>query len=389
MIAVTSLIFGLLSVPGNQVITTHVTQSVVEGRTEDATRTLRFLLMVSQAMSLFAYVVLAIATLALGGLLGVAEEYKSALLLYGFVGVALGTLQENLAVLRLTDRVHLGLVAQVTGTMTRISILVLALQAGSSLLTVVVAYVIGDIMTGVGTLLAAVVSARRMGLPGLLSSLSVKVPGRNVMSFQAGLFAQASIVTAISRIDVLVLANLISAADVGLYRVGIQIVEATKLPFTSISSGVQAEYSRQWYGGDGAAIRRISFRFTLLSLGLAAVGYGLLILVHEQIIRILLGQEFVEAARPLLILLPGALASASVAALYVLPAATGRIMPLLVSTSLTLIAMVAALLALAPHYGAEGAAWAYSIAWLAFTAAMIPFAVNVLRRTHRVEGQVH
>ena len=386
IIAVASLVYGLLSVPGNQVITSHVTRSIVEGRMDDATGTLRFVLVLSQLLSLTAYGILAVITLILSGLLGVAEEHRSLMLVYGISGVALGTLQESRAVLRLADRTHLGLATEVAGTTIRIALLMTAWQNGNGLFLVVVSYVAGDIVVGIGTFIVAAASERRAGLPGFLRSLAIKVPSKDVTTFQAGLFVQASLVAVISRIDVIILANLTNSFEVGLYRVVLQIVEVTKRPFTAISTGVQAEYSRQWYGGDGAVVRRIALRFSLFALGISVAGYGLLIITHGQIIEIMLGRSFEEAARPLLILLPGALAFASVSALYILPASTGRITPQVVSTTLTLVAMTGALLVLAPHYGAEGAAWANSIGWLVFAATMIPSAVATLRRTNRVRS---
>ena len=388
IIAVTSLIYGLLSVPGNQVITSYVTRSIVEGRVGEATGTLRFVLLLSQSLSLFAYGTLVVITLTLSGLLGVAEDYRSALLLYGIAGLVLGTVEESRAVLRLADRTHLGFATEVAGATIRVALLVLAWRSGGGLLMVVVSYVAGDVMVGAGTFVAAAASERNAGLPGFLRSLAVRVPGRDVIAFQAGLFAQASLVAVISRIDVIILANLANPVQVGLYRVGRQIVEVTQRPFNAISTGVQAEYSRQWHGGDGTAIRRISLRFSLFVLGMSVVGYGLLVLIHGQVIETILGHGFGEAAQPLLILLPGALAFASVSALYVLPVATGRITPQLVSTSLTLVAMVTVLIVMAPRYGAVGAAWANSIGWLVFALAMIPFAVVTLRRTYRLRSSI-
>ena len=131
-----------------------------------------------------------------------------------------------------------------------------------------------------------------------------------------------------------------------------------------------------------AAVRRISRRFTLLSLVIAVTGYGLLFMFHEPIIRIVLGPGFEEAAFPLLFLLPGALAFAVIAPVYILPAATGRAVPHLVASSVALAAMVAAILTLAPEYGAAGRRGANSIGWTVFAVAFVPFIVSALRRDY-------
>ena len=380
IIAVASLLHRLVSLPGNEVITTFVTRSVAEGRMEEAAGILRFTFTVSQALSLVSYTLLAAIVLAVSGLLGEAESYGSALLVYGAGGIATATARESTAVLRLADRLQLGFVVALVSAAARTAFLLVAWVAEGGLIMVVSAYVAGDVVTGVGMFFAAAVSERKAGLPGFLRSLSPKVPAREVIAFQIGSFWRSSIEALILHIDVILISHVVNLYQVGLYRAAFQIVDATRHPFRSISAGVQAEYSRQWYGGDMAAVRRISRRFTLSSLAIAIVGYGLLAVTHGPLIRIVLGPGFEEAAFPLLFLLPGALAFAAVAPLYVLPAATGRAVPHLVSSSVALAAMVAAILTLAPEYGAEGAAWANSIGWTVFAAVFLPFIVSVLRR---------
>ena len=148
---------------------------------------------------------------------------------------------------------------------------------------------------------------------------------------------------------------------------------------------MQVEYSRRWYARDGAGLRRVSRRFTLLSVGLATLVYGLLILFHQPVIRIMLGPEFAGAASPLLILIPGAFAFMCVAALHVLPAATGRVMPSLIWNSTSLAALAVAMFLLVPAHGAEGAAWARTIFLLVLVAVVVPFAASVLRKNYRRE----
>ncbi len=382
IIALTSLLFRFVSLPGNEVITTFVTRSVAEGRMEEATGTLRFTFVVSQALSLVSYTLLAVAALAVSGLLGYTEDYRPSLLVYGVGGVAMATVRESMALLRLADHLRLGFAVAVVSAATRIAFLLAAWSTGGGLISVVLAYVAGDVVTGVGMFIAAASSERKAGLPGFLRSLSARVPGRDVIAFQVGSFWRASVEAVILHIDVILIANIVSLGQVGLYRAAHQIIDAAKHPFRSISTGVQAEYSRQWYGGDMAAVRRISRHFALLSLAIAVAGYGLLAIIHEPIIRIMLGPSFEEAAFPLLFLLPGALAFAVIAPLYVLPAATGRAIPHLAASAVALAAMVTAMLILAPRYGAEGAAWANSIGWIAFAAAFVPFIVATLRPGH-------
>ena len=253
--------------------------------------------------------------------------------------------------LRLADRLHLGLGVAAAGALTRVAVLGAAWTSDAGLLTVLLAYVAGDAVTGVGMFIAAAASERRAGLPGFLNSLPVKVPGRDVIAFQMGVL----------RSDVGRGAHL--AYRRGLTGKSCQCSptrpvpgrhsahQCTNHPFQSIAMAVQAEYSRQWYGGNGEDVRRLCRTFTALSLSLAVAGYGLLAIFHGPIIQVLLGPGFEEVARPLLFLLPGALAFAAVASLHVLPAATGRAAPHLVSSAAALAAQVTAIVVLARAHG--------------------------------------
>ena len=383
IIAAAGLTHGLLSVPGDEVITTYVRRDLAKGRTDDAARTLRFTYVLSQTLALIAYAALAGATLTLSGLFGVMEEYKSAVLMYGLAGIALATNREAIAVLRLADQLHLGLCAAAAGALTRVAVLGVIWLTDAGLLAVLIAYVAGDAVTGFGIFIAAAASERRAGLPGFLRSLSVRVPSRDVIAFQTASFGRTSLEAVTSHIDVILLANLVSSVQLGLYRAAIRIIDSTKHPFHSISAAVQAEYSRQWYNGNGEGVREICRKFTKLSLSLAAIGYSLLAIFHAPIIRVLLGPTFKESSRPLLFLLPGALAFAAITPLHVLPAATGRATPRLLSSAAALAAQVIAIVALASAHGAEGAALANTTYFLVFAATITPFALTTLRQCYR------
>ena len=383
IIAAAGLVYRLLSVPGNEVITTYVRRDLAEGRTGDAAATLRFTFVLSQSLALAAYTGIAAATFALSGLFGIVEEHRSAVIAYGLAGISMATNREALAVLRLADRLHLGLGVAAASALTRVAVLAAAWAVDAGLLVVLLAYVAGDAVTGIGMFIAAAASERRAGLPGFVHSLSVRVPGRDVITFQMASFGRTSIEALTLHIDVILLANLVGAVQLGLYRAAVQLIDATKHPFQSIALAVQAEYSREWYAGNGEGVRRICRTFTALSLSLAVSAYGLLAIFHGPIIRVVLGPGFEEVARPLLFLLPGVLAFAAVASLHVLPAATGRATPHLVSSAAALAAQVTAIFVLARAHGAEGAAWANTIYFLVLAASITPFAVATLRQSYR------
>ena len=404
IIAVTSLLYGLLTLPGDEVIVTWVTRSLAEGRREQAARILRYALGAALGMRLVAYGVIALAapvvsdvftggeladryrglfdvTPADGGLAQAEGAYVTPTLVYAASGVLNGIHGESLAVLRLADRLHLGLAAVAAGGLARVAVLATVLAAGGGLLMVTVASAVGAGVGGVALCLAMMTSLRPAGLPGAARSLSVVVP-RDVVRFQVSNFGRSAVESLSRHIDVLLIAGLTNVTQLGLYRAAHQMVDAARRPFEALAKGVQGEYSRLWFSSDDAAVRRLLVRFTALALALGALGYGSIAVLHEPVIRIVLGPDFADAARPLLVMIPGGFVFASVASLHVLPAATGRAMPHLVSISAALAAQVVALVALTPTWGASGTALASTIYFLVFAAVIVPFALATFRRHH-------
>ena len=320
-------------------------------------------------------------TLTANSLLGISEVHVNAMLLYGLLGVFLATRSEALAVLRLSDRVNLGLAVTVAATVVSLGLIVLAWRTGGGLSAVVTAYAAAAAVSGVGMFAAAVASARKAGAGGFLTSLSLRSPP-DVVRFQYGTFARTKLGILAERLDLLLMAQFAAAADVGIYRAARQIIDMARRPFHLIRFGVQPEYSRQWYSGQGAELRRSFRRFTIMSLSVAAVGFALLALLHKPIIGLVLGDEFVEASSPLLIMIPGAFV-ASTAVYSILPIATGRTWPILVSTIAGLLALVAVLVWLVPEHGSEGAAWARTIYLLVSVLVLAPFIVYILRQSYR------
>ncbi len=383
IIAVASLIHRLLSMPGGDAVTTFVTRAAAEERPQEAARVLRFTMAASLGMSLIAYAIIAVVVLAASRLLGIDDAHRNVALMYGVVGVFLATRTESLAVLRLSDRVSLGLAITLAGVLTRVALLVIVWLNGGGLFEVVLAHIAGVVVGGAGMLAAATLSAPRAGIPGLLRSASLKVPP-DVARFQTGVFGRHAIAALAYNMDTLLVAQFTGAADVGLYRAARQVTDTSHYPFHSLKDGVQLQYSKQWYAGRGAALRRTTLLFSLASFAAAVAVFGLLAIFHQPIARLFLGEEFSGVAPLLLIMLAGAFALNSISALTPLPAAVGRAWPLLAAEMGGLAVFAAGILWLVPVSGAEGAAWANTAYYGAIALILVPFIISTLRQSRRL-----
>ena len=382
IIAVASLVHRLLAIPGGETVTTFVTRAVAEERPQEASRILRFTMAVSLGLALIAYAVIAVLVLIAGSLLGIEDTHRDTALMYGVVGIFLATRTESLAVLRLSDRVSLGLVIVLAGVLVRVTLLGTVWVKGGGLFEVVLAHITGVVVSGVGMLVAATVSAPRAEITGFLSSLSLKVPP-DVVRFQTGVFGRSTFSALAYNVDTLLVAQFAGAADVGLYRAARQITDTGHYPFQPLKDGVQLQHSRQWYSGQGGALRRTSLSFSLVSFASAAALFGLLAIFHQPIAWFLLGEEFSGAASLLLIMIFGAFALNSISALAALPAAVGRVWPSLAGETGGLAVFVAVLVWLVPLRGAEGAAWANTIYYSVIALIILPFAISILRESRR------
>ena len=383
IVAVGTLIHGLAAAPGGAAVTTFATRSIADGKPCEAANILRFTLAVSLALSFTAYAVIACALFTADAFIGIDPVHRDAAMLYGLVGVLMATQTETLAALRLADRVSLAFVVTAVSALTRIGFLAFAWQTNGGLIEVVLAYVAGAGVYGAGMFAATAASARKAGIPGLLHSLSFRIPV-DVKRFHIGIFGRTTLETLNWNVDSILVAQAAGAHDVGLYRGARQIMDATRRPIAMIRLSAQTEHGRQWRFGLGGELRRSVLRLAILSTALAAAGFGLLAAFREPITSLVLSDAFSGSAALLLILIPGAFAANALAPFSVLPLAAGRVAPYLWSMGAGLAVSAPAYFWLAFAYGAEGAAVARIIHISVNLLVIVPFAALTLRESRRL-----
>lgn len=379
IIAATTLAHGALAAPGGEAVTAFVTRETSRGRGYAAGQILRLVLAASLGMSLAAYAVIVGLALLAGGWPGVDGAYIDAALLYGVVGILLATQGESLAVLRLADRLSLGVAVAAAATLTRIGLLGAAWWAGGGLNEVILAHLGGAAVSGLGLLTAAALTARRAGIRGLLSSASLRAPA-DVVRFQFGAFGKSTIWALTHNMDSILMAQFTGAAEVGLYRGARQIVDTARYPFQPLMDVAQPDYSRQWYGGRRRQLRRTALRYALASGILAIAVFGALAALYPWATGLALGAEFEGSERLLLIMIPGSFIATGVSVLTALPAAVGRVWPSLAGALAGLAVSAVLIVWLTPEYGAAGGALANSAYFAIFVAVVMPCVLIILRQ---------
>ena len=246
---------------------------------------------------------------------------------------------------------------------------VLEVVAAVTTLTVVVGGVVTDRLG-----MAAAGAAAGSGLCGILTAVLLqRLPGaggagRAPASFgtilRYGLAGHVGTVfqSLNYRVDVFLVALLLSATDVGIYAVAVSLAEALLLLPNALGALVMQR----------AALDPSSVRATQLTLRLglavATVGGVVVAVVSVRLVPLVFGREFAGATAAILALLPGILAL--VVWKTLVNDLAGRGFPTVksVSAGLALVVTLAADLVLIPSFGIAGAAAASSAAYAAAAA---------------------
>ena len=236
-----------------------------------------------------------------------------------------------------------------------------------------------------GLFLGALAGARTVRVPLLLHLSSWRIP-RDMVSFQAAAFLKASFKAMYLSLDVVLLAQLTTSAQVGAYRAARLIADVALRPFYAIALTLQVEFARHWYAGDRANLRRLAKRFTGASIALATVGFGLLAVFHPWVITVALGDGYDRLPAPLLVMILGSFILAATMPLHVLPAAAGHGWPHSLASLVALAAQIMGIILLAPGFGAYGAAFAYTGYSFVLVAILALFAIAILYRTEPSVG---
>lgn len=379
VMATATLVHGIVSIGGSDTVITFATRSIADGRPRQAAGVVRFVALMSFGMSLLAYVVVSLIAAFATDLVMIDGTDTAALLWYALVGVAIANNATAIAVLRLADRLKLRFAVACASNLVRIGLLGVFWRVGGDVLTVVGASLAGAATSGLGLLVAAAFSSTQAGMGTLLASAALYVP-KDVRQFHSAAFGRTVVGAMGQNIDTILLAQLLGAADVGLYRVARQIVDMTRQPFRMLRAAVQPVVSRHWHAGQGRLVRASVRRYTGLSVLVAIAGLSLLALLRDPIAVLFLGSEFSDVGSLILILIPGAF-FASLGVLGMLPIVAGRAGPSLLSLASGLAASVLAIVFLVPAHGVDGGAWARTTLSVVSFLVLLPFIMATLRRS--------
>ena len=387
-LAACALVHGLALFGSSEMLMTYATRSVFSGDAAVAGAILRFALLTSLAISLLAYGVIVGLTFFTRDVLGVGDPYAGVVLLLGVVGVVACPQSICATVLRMAGRMHLYAGAVFLESAARFGLLVLVWRLDGDIFDVALVSIATAVIGTLGLATAAAGNVRQAGFVSFWKSAGVKVP-RDAFRFQMVTWGRKALNTVSDTMDVLLLAYIVDAYDVGIYAVAKSLLMWIFSIFVIAGDSLYVVYSRCWFSDRLVELRHLAFASTLVATLSASVVYGLLYLFREPLVLLVYGPDFARVVDVLeLLILPGA-AVAVCCALTVIPDATGRVWAVLLARALagaTGLALLAFLTL--TGYGLDGAALARGAYWLVGLAVLAPFIYSRLRPPVRRPGRM-
>lgn len=224
---------------------------------------------------------------------------------YGVSMLGSMVLETSTGVLQVDNRFRGQAVVNLAQSMLTALIILAAYFTHSGMWMVLLGYLLGKLILGIGPLLLAWDSLRRLlGHGWWRVKLSLLPPWRELASFALSTNLSATINLLVRDSEVLWVAFFLSPLEAGYYKVALAIINLVLMPITPLISTTYPEINRSVAQRDWPQLRHLLRRITAISGGwTAAAALGLLFLGNFLIL--FYGAEYLPAYPAMLVLLVG------------------------------------------------------------------------------------
>lgn len=236
-----------------------------------------------------------------------------------------------------------------------------------------VGYIVGGVVV---TVVGGWFIRKQVSVRAVLSRTPAAVPKRELLSFNLLTIVLILLLTSLYKVDVILIKTLLGPEKTGYYSAALALAEYLWFVPMSLQALFIHSTSSLWSEGKVETINRLTSRTTryvllltlVMSIGIAALA--------DRFIPLYYGEDFVRATRPLLVLLPGALAFAVARPVFSTGQGSGNIRPLIAGTGAAALINLVLNVLLIPRFGLIGAAFSTSVGY----ASMLVFHVWSARR---------
>lgn len=216
---------------------------------------------------------------------------------------------------------------------------------------------------GLVSIIAIVLVMRQVQISKIFKRTSPNLPRLDLLKYSLSTTILSFLLLSMYHVDILLLRVILGSTETGYYRAALVIAEFLWFVPIAIQIVLLHSVSKLWVKEQYEKLTTIStqvVRYTLLFTILLILG---IIGLVDPFLSIYFGQEFTEAAVPLLLLLPGALGFAIARPIFSISQGQDNLRVLIFVTTVAAVLNLILNLMLIPKYGMNGAAIATSIAY--------------------------
>jgi O-antigen/teichoic acid export membrane protein len=300
-----STINRLFSFRMGELVVKYLGLYLVEERRDRAGAVVKVAALVEAASSLLAFLVLiAIAPLAA---IYLAKDASTTpfFMIYGISILGTSMAEVATGVLQVDNRFRSQAFVNLAQSILTALIIVGAFLSNAGMLVVLIAYLVGKLILGIGPVILALGSLNRLLGPAWWKApLSVLPPWRELAHFGLSTNLSATINLLVRDSEVLWVALFLSPLEVGYYKVALAIINLVLMPVTPLISTTFPEINRTIASRSWDQLRRLLRRVTILSGGWTLITTVVLVFFGNFLI-LFYGSEYLPAYPAMLVLLAG------------------------------------------------------------------------------------
>lgn len=303
----TSVINRLLSFRMGELVIKYVGQYHEQGDEQRAAAVFKVSALLEVAASAVAYTLLVVLAPLAASYLAKDASYTPMFIVYGIIILFNLMTESSTGLLQIFDKfqpISIFLVAQSLFTLGLITIIYFR---EGDLLAILIAYMVGKAIGGIGISISALVNAsRQWGSSWWRAPIRILKPqARELAHFAVNTNISSSISLVTKDSEILWVSLFRNPVEAGYYKLALALANISQMPVSPLPRATYPEFSREVANSRWENIRLIMRQGSYLAGGYSAIASVGLLILGRPLIRIVYGEEFLPAYPALLILLFG------------------------------------------------------------------------------------
>ena len=301
----TSSVNNLFSFRMGELVVRYFSQFQTDKRLDRAAALVKAAALVEGASSVLAYLLLVLIAPLAARFLGKDPTTSPLFVIYGISILGNLIMETSTGVLQVTRQFRIQAIINLGQSILTALIIVAAFFTHSGIMVVLLAYMIGKMILGIGPIVVAWRSLGEILGPGWWRAPFSLLPARReLVGFAFSTNLSATINLLVRDSEVVWVAYFLSPVDVGYYKVALAIINLVSMPITPFIRTTYPELSRSVALRGWTQLRHLLRRVTILAGGWTGVTAIGLVLLGPLFIQFY-GKEYLPAYPALLVLLIG------------------------------------------------------------------------------------